>query len=100
MEISEALGDCLKSAQTFALDLQGQHKTSQKPETLQRIEWMQRQIANLVGRLKAIADDVEAGFTLGEMGFGGDEDFAELLEDVGKQIKDMRGMLQSLAHER
>lgn len=98
MDAPDALDDCIKSAKTFEKDLKShREQLGQSHQKLQRIDWMQRQMDHLIVRLRAIAADLEAGFTFREMGFGEDEEVAELLEEVRTQIRDLRGMLQYLA---
>ena len=60
------------------------------PRTL----WLDRQLAHLVSQLQALLIDIEAGFSLSDLGFSGQEG-EERIGDLATEISTLKGMLQT-----
>lgn len=58
--------------------------------------WLERQLANIVSQLLAIAADIEAGCSVSEMGLGSNDEFQEMMEDLGTEIANLKGMIRTL----
>lgn len=61
-----------------------------------RLEWLERQLANVVAELQAIFSDIESGSSISDLGFSGDEDFQEMIDDLGNEIAKLKSMIQTL----
>lgn len=61
-----------------------------------RLGWLERQLANVVAELQAIFSDIESGSSISDLGFSGDEDFQEMIDDLGNEIAKLKSMIQAL----
>lgn len=61
-----------------------------------RLGWLERQLANVVAQLQAIVSDIESGSSISDLGFSGNEDFQEMIDDLGNEIAKLKGMIQTL----
>ncbi|ART61493.1 hypothetical protein CBP36_21235 (plasmid) [Acidovorax carolinensis] len=61
-----------------------------------RLQWIERQLANIMGRLDAITADIEAGLSLSEMGFSDPQEMHDLLKDMHAQISQLLAMSRML----
>lgn len=57
-----------------------------------RLQWIERQLANIAGKVDALMADIEAGLSLHEMGFADPQEMQDLLEDMNAQIAQLRSM--------
>lgn len=61
-----------------------------------RLGWLERQLANVVAQLQAIVSDIESGSSISDLGFSGNKDFQEMIDDLGNEIAKLKGMIQTL----
>jgi len=61
-----------------------------------RLEWLERQLASAVAQLQAMISDIETGSSIVDLGFSGDEDFQEMVDDLGNEIAKLKGVIQTL----
>ena len=88
MDVSMCLTETLGQAQTAmdevtAGDVRGE-----------RLQWLERQLAHIVGQLQALLMDLDAGLSVADLGFFDDEECQEMVADFGRQIANLRGMIQ------
>ena len=90
MDLSELLADTLGVALTALRGL---------PDGVvvcnARVAWMERQLVSLVSYLQSLISDFEDGFSLAEMGFFGEDEFIEMVEGIGVEIANLKGMIQT-----
>lgn len=60
----------------------------------ERLRWFERQLANVVAQLRAMMADLESGLSVADMGFFGDEEFQDAIDDFGRQIANLRSMIR------
>lgn len=60
-----------------------------------RVLWLERQLAHIVGQLQAMLVDLESGLSVADLGFFGDQEFQNMVDDLGSQIANLRGMIQA-----
>lgn len=88
MDVSSGLAERLKEAEEALDELpDGEVKS-------ERLRWLERQLANVVAQLQAIMADIDSGLSISDLGFFGDEEFEEILDDMGAQIANLRCMIQ------
>lgn len=63
--------------------------------TNEHIEWLYRQLANLIKCLRAYISDIDDGIELSEMGFFNDVEFLDMIEDISVQIANIKGLIQT-----
>lgn len=59
-----------------------------------RLHWFERQLANVVAQLQAMMADLDSGLSVADMGFFGDEEFQDVIDDFGRQIVNLRSMIR------
>ena len=62
-----------------------------------RLQWIERQLANIAGKLEALIADIEAGLGLHELGFADPQEMQDLLGDMNAQIVQLRSMGMALS---
>lgn len=60
----------------------------------ERLRWFERQLANVIAQLQAMMEDLESGLSVVDMGFFGDEEFQDAIEDFGSQIDNLRSLIR------
>lgn len=61
-----------------------------------RLRWLERQMASLVAHLQGLILDMESGLSLKDMGFSGNEDFEEMVQDVEVTIRSLKSQILTL----
>jgi hypothetical protein len=90
MGFSKILNELLKDAQSSLNGLPADGLSDQE-----RLRWLERQLQGLVSHLKALLADIEAGCTLQNLGFGGEADFSDMVADLGIEIANLKGLIQT-----
>lgn len=89
VELSQRLSGLLEDAQRSLSDL---------PNTgvavSPRVLWLERHLAHLVSQLQALLLDIEAGCSLSDLGFFGEEG-EERIGDLAIEISSLKGMIQT-----
>jgi hypothetical protein len=89
MDLPQCLGVLLKDAQAALKGLPGTGMPVGP-----RLRWLERQLAYLVSQLQALQIDIEAGCSLSDLGFFGEEG-EERMGDLAVEISTLRGMIQT-----
>lgn len=58
--------------------------------------WLERQLMNIISQLMAITADLEAGCSIVEMGLYTDVEFEEMIDDLGREITNLKGIIQTV----
>jgi hypothetical protein len=88
MELSIRLAGVLKDAEAAVGELPAGERRSE------RLQWLERQLANIVAQLNAFMADLDSGWSIYDLGFCGDEEFEEIVDDFGRQIANLKGLIQ------
>lgn len=64
-----------------------------------RLQWIERQLANIAGKVDALMADIEAGLSLHELGFEDPQEMKDLLDDMNAQILQLRSMGMALSRK-
>lgn len=89
MDILDILADALGDAKKTLGELPGGEGKSP------RVLWLERQLVNVVSELEAMLADVEAGISISDMGFFGDADCADLIENLVIEIANLRSLIRA-----
>lgn len=93
-ELLESLDACLTAAEEVSQNLPESHDGGLKADraVIARLQWIERQLATMTAKLKAIQEDIGAGLSLHEMGFADPQELLELLHDMSIQIAQLKAM--------
>ena len=58
--------------------------------------WLERQLANIVSQLLAMTADIEGGCSISDIGLFTDDEFQEMMEDLGTEIANLKSMIRTL----
>lgn len=89
MELSQCLSGMLEDAQRALSDLP-KGAVASSP----RVRWLERHLAHLVNQLQSLILDIEAGCSLSDLGFSGEEG-EERIGDLAVEISSLKGMIQT-----
>lgn len=97
-ELLGSLESCLEAAQDVENSLAKRSACDVKdnPAIAVRLQWIERQLAALTSKLKAMQEDMDAGVSVNEMGFSDPQEMQELLNDMGIQIAHLKSMCFAL----
>lgn len=90
MSLLDCVTERLEQAQSVLGELPGGKGAN--PQLL----WLERQLANIISQLLALAADIEAGCSISDFGFFTDNEFQEMMDDLGAEIANLKGMIQTL----
>lgn len=92
MDAIECLGRCIGLAKEVghgaSASVVGDHNA--------RLQWLERQMANLILQLQGMMVDLESGLSLSDIGFDGEADFVEMLEEMTITIQNLKGQILTL----
>lgn len=94
MDLSTCVTERLESAQEVFKELP--EGLGQPNPFAGRLVWLERQLANLIAQLQAMQADIEAGCSILEMGYLSEDEFQEMLDDLGIEIANLKGMVRTL----
>ena len=90
MSLLACVTERLEQAQSVSGELSGSKGANP------RLLWLERQLANIISQLLALVADIEAGWSISDMGLFTDDEFREMMEDLGVEIANLRGMIRAL----
>lgn len=61
-----------------------------------RLPWLEKQLASVVAQLIGIMTDIEAGMSVTDLGFSGNDEFEEMLEGLEVEIVKLKGLIRTL----
>lgn len=91
MSLQENLETCLNAASLVAQDSAGW--VCREPA---RLEWLEQQLAGIMLELQLLLLDMESGLSIQNLGFFGEDDFMEMIEDMTISIQSLKGQIRSL----
>jgi hypothetical protein len=95
MDLSERISDSLEAAEKTLRELPDPGKGEQQ-EQQQRIAWLERQLNHLISELQALLADIEAGCSVTDLGFSGEDEFKDMLDTTNAQIANFKAMAHAL----
>lgn len=95
MEILERLEAVLADVQCARKEIPSTGVEAVHAPRQERVNWIIAQLKSLEASIQALIADVEAGCSLAEMGFFGDE-LEVMLDDVSTQIAHLKGQLRAM----
>lgn len=58
--------------------------------------WLERQLANIISHLLALAADLEAGCSISDFGVFTDDECREMMQDLGVEIANLKSMIRTI----
>lgn len=95
MDFSKTLSDCLDVARSASRDVEDLSADDDRMD-VERLHWLETQLANVVAELDAMLADIESGLSIQCMGFSCEGDFEEMIEGFEVEIVSLRGQIRSL----
>lgn len=90
MDISTCISEHLKEAQEAMGDVPNTNAANPN------LQWLERQLANIVAELQAMLADIEAGWPISNAGFFCNDEFQEVIDDLASEIANLKSMIRSL----
>lgn len=87
----ELLEECLNMATSVNSGLDGAININDE-----KLHWLERQLANIMVQLQAMLMDIESGLTTQDIGFFGENDFEDMVEDMKVSISQLREQIQTI----
>lgn len=89
MDFSTCLSGHLKEAQDALCEVP--NTDAANPD----LQWLERQLANIVAELQAMLANIEAGWPISCSGFFRDDEFQEMIDDLASEIANLKSMIRS-----
>lgn len=97
--ILEQIEANLASANCVEIDIQHLCDRELKSQQNQQLEWIQRQLSTLLGKLQGMLEDLNSGLSIAEMGFSDPAEINDFLQDLTAQIAQLKSIAQSIGKE-
>lgn len=98
-ELQQSLESCVQAVKDASdgLPAPSQGGATVDQDVMLRLQWVERQLANIAGKLEALMADIEVGLSLHELGFSDPQEMQDLLDDMNAQIAQLRSMGMALS---
>ncbi|RWA45677.1 hypothetical protein AU476_01190 [Cupriavidus sp. UYMSc13B] len=97
-ELLEALDSCLTAAREVSNVLpDSQSGQGVDSALMARRQWVERQLATMIAKLKAMQEDLAVGLSAKEMGFEDPQELLDLVNDIRAQIVHLKVMCLALS---
>lgn len=61
-----------------------------------QLHWLEKQLSARIVQIQGLMLDLEAGLSFSNLGFLGEQDIAEMLEDVEAEIRQLQRMIREI----